>query len=105
MAKKLAAHIAVYDDNGQLVQLKPGDEVPSWATDKVGDHVYEEEQEQGDPYEDRDDLNPDGGNDLTPTANPDLIGETERPAGEEEPPADEGTPDFTKPAAKRGSKK
>lgn len=40
MAKKFNAHVAVHRDPADVVWFAPGDEVPDWALELVGDHVY-----------------------------------------------------------------
>lgn len=39
-----AAHVVVHSDAGP-VQFAPGDEVPDWAVDLVGDHVLADDPE------------------------------------------------------------
>lgn len=38
---KFNAYVSVYKDHAEHVEFAPGDEVPDWALDKVGDHVIE----------------------------------------------------------------
>lgn len=38
---KFNAYVSVYKDPAEHVEFAPGDEVPDWALDKVGDHVLE----------------------------------------------------------------
>ena len=40
MAKKFNTYVAVHKDPAESVWFAPGDEVPDWALDLVGDHVY-----------------------------------------------------------------
>lgn len=126
--KKLAAHVALYDDEGVLHQLRPGDSVPGWAKDRIGKHALEGDEDT-DPIvaasdAAREDIDPDGENDLTPAANIDILGDPNRTPlatpsedaegnrlGDKDVKASTkseakgaGAPDFTKPAARRGSK-
>lgn len=41
MGKKFNAHVAVHKDPAETVWFAPGDDVPDWAVDLVGDHVLE----------------------------------------------------------------
>lgn len=38
---KFNSYVSVYKDPAEFVTFAPGDEVPKWALDKVGDHVLE----------------------------------------------------------------
>lgn len=40
MAKKFNTYVAVHKDPAESVWFAPGDEVPDWALELVGDHVY-----------------------------------------------------------------
>lgn len=95
----LNANVALWKSGNNLVQLKKGDEVPDWAKDKIGDHliakgkearavkkeVEEEEEEANDPNADA-------------AADDDNADDTQQADSD-------GTPDFTKPAAKSSKKK
>ena len=41
MGKTFNAHVAVHKDPAETVWFAPGDDVPDWALDLVGDHVLE----------------------------------------------------------------
>lgn len=86
---KFSTHVALMSPEYHAVSFAPGDEVPEWAIDSVGEHVLEPE-EAGDA-EDQDDA-PD------PDADDDTDGDDT-----DAPPADE-QPDFTAaaPARRRG---
>lgn len=59
MAKVFKTHVAVHKDPATSVWFAPGDEVPAWAEDLVGDHVFEENDEEDvrltDPENEEDD--------------------------------------------------
>jgi len=40
MAKKFNTYVVVHKDPAEDVWFAPGDEVPDWALELVGDHVY-----------------------------------------------------------------
>jgi hypothetical protein len=85
------------DPSYQPANFKPGDEVPEWAIDQVGDHVLEPEDsidsDDVDGSEEPDESDQDQGEDSGENAD----GEDDVP-----PPADD-QPDFTAPApARRG---
>lgn len=89
---KFSKHVALMSPEYQAANFAPGDEVPAWALDQVGDHVLEAEEpadsEDADGSEESEASDQDQGNDS---------GEDETP-----PPADD-QPDFTAPApARRG---
>lgn len=48
MAKKFEYHVAVHKDPAETVWFAPGDDVPEWALDKVGDHTYTEAEAEDD---------------------------------------------------------
>lgn len=39
--RKLTANVLVEDEAGKPVVLEVGSEVPSWASDQVGDHCFD----------------------------------------------------------------
>jgi hypothetical protein len=41
VGKKFNAHVAVHKNHVETVWFAPGDPVPAWAADLVGDHVLE----------------------------------------------------------------
>ncbi len=45
MAKKFNTYVNVHKDPAEYVSFAPGDEVPDWALDLVGDHVYTDADE------------------------------------------------------------
>lgn len=47
MAKKFNTYVNVFTDetNANYETFAPGDEVPDWALDRVGSHVYEDSDE------------------------------------------------------------
>lgn len=59
MAKKFNAYVHVYKDPASYESFEPGDEVPDWALDKVGEHTYTDSDEVDvrltDPHLDPDD--------------------------------------------------
>lgn len=59
MAKKFNAYVHVYKDPASYESFAPGDDVPDWALDKVGEHVYTDSNEVDvrltDPHLDPDD--------------------------------------------------
>jgi hypothetical protein len=82
------------DPSYQPANFKPGDEVPEWAIDQVGDHVLEPEEPNGaDDSEESDESDQGQGDDSGENAD-----------GEDDvPPPAEDQPDFTAPApARRG---
>ncbi|QDG90708.1 hypothetical protein [Pseudarthrobacter sp. NIBRBAC000502770] len=101
---KFAAHTFVHDGLTSH-SFAPGDEVPEWALEQVGDHVLvpEEKAESEDPGTPADsgaqDQDPGTGDENDPDGDKDddSDGEDSTP-----PPADD-QPDFTAPApARRG---
>jgi hypothetical protein len=48
MGKKFNAYVAVHKDPAETVWFAPGDEVPDWALELVGDHVYGGDHEASD---------------------------------------------------------
>lgn len=48
MAKTFAVNVAVHKSPAESVFFRAGDEVPEWALDKVGDHVFEPVDESDD---------------------------------------------------------
>ena len=99
---KFAAHTFVHDGLTSH-SFDPGDEVPDWALDQVGDHVLVPEEkakpEESDAPADSgtQDEDPGGDSDSDSDAEDDVDGEEDTP-----PPADD-QPDFTAPApARRG---
>lgn len=48
MGKKFNAHVAVQKDYAEVVWFHPGDEVPAWAKELVGDHVLAGDHEADD---------------------------------------------------------
>ena len=42
---KFNTYVSVYKDPAEHVEFAPGDDVPDWALDKVGSHVYEDSEE------------------------------------------------------------
>ena len=45
MGKKFNTYVAVHKDPAESVWFAPGDDVPDWAVDLVGAHVYEDQGE------------------------------------------------------------
>jgi hypothetical protein len=45
MAKKLATHVHVEGEDGQMYVFGPNDSVPAWASKKMGDHVWAKDSE------------------------------------------------------------
>lgn len=82
MSKFFGIHFGMHDDAGRLHQWVPGDEVPGWAADRVGDHCL--------------------ASDVVPEVH-DSDTTAEPPAAPVADVPESGTPDFTKPVpAKRG---
>ena len=52
MAKKFNTYVAVHKDPAETVWFAPGDEVPDWALELVGDHVYDNSHAADDEDED-----------------------------------------------------
>ena len=48
MAKVFNTNVAVHKDPAESVWFKAGDEVPDWAEELVGPHVYSEHREEED---------------------------------------------------------
>jgi hypothetical protein len=48
MARTFAVNVAVHKSAAESVFFRIGDEVPDWALDKVGDHVFEPVDESDD---------------------------------------------------------
>jgi len=48
MAKVFNAYVAVHKNHTDRVWFAPGDEVPDWAEELVGPHVYAEHREEED---------------------------------------------------------
>jgi hypothetical protein len=48
MAKKFNTYVVVHKDPAEDVWFAPGDEVPDWALELVGDHVYGGDHEADD---------------------------------------------------------
>lgn len=48
MAKVFNSHVAVHKNHAESVWFAPGDEVPAWAEELVGPHVYAEHREEED---------------------------------------------------------
>lgn len=86
---KLAVHTTVRDARGAVVWLSPGDDVPAWAADQVGDHclVGGRVVEKKKP----------GESDAAGKAN-----ETGNEASDVDHKKPTDGPDFTKPAPRRG---
>lgn len=78
MGKKFNTYVAVHKDPAESVWFAPGDDVPDWALDLVGDHVYGdaeavEDVRLTDPHYEDDD--PDASF-FTPNTLPATVGET-----------------------------
>lgn len=86
MPRKFSTQVALSDGLG-VYSFGPGDEVPEWAANKVGEHVLES---AGDPVPEDDD---------EPETVEEIVAEEQ---GSPAPVSTDG-PDFTKPAPiKRG---
>lgn len=48
MAKVFNTHVAVHKNHVDTVWFAPGDDVPAWAEELVGSHVYAEHREEED---------------------------------------------------------
>ena len=48
MGKKFNTHVAVHKDPAESVWFAPGDDVPDWAVDLVGDHTYTDSEPEDD---------------------------------------------------------
>lgn len=86
MPRKFSTHVALSDGLG-VYTFGPGDDVPSWAADKVGEHVLESTGKTApEPEEDVEDDAP----------------ETVEEIVAEEQGSPAPAPDFTKPVQRRG---
>lgn len=93
---KFSTHVALMNPEYQPANFAPGDEVPEWALDQVGEHVLEPESTSESADADGlDESNPEQGDD----AGEDADGEDNDP-----PPATDDAPDFTVPAPRRNSR-
>jgi hypothetical protein len=81
MGKKFNAHVAVHKDPAETVWFAPGDDVPEWALDLVGDHVIGDAEEAEDVR-------------LTDPENEEDDDETKWSTVNTLPPAAETTPDV-----------
>lgn len=45
MGKKFTVHVNVFRDPSNYETFAPGDDVPDWALDHVGDHTYTDQDE------------------------------------------------------------
>lgn len=97
MSQTLTAHVSLWAENGALVNLAPGDELPEWAEGKVGDHCLTLPTEAiAEPEVESE--NPEAEN-----ADPDDEGDAEdAPASEVKGAKPTEAPDFTAPAPRRG---
>ena len=59
MSRKLTAFVSLWDDDGKVVTLVPGDELPDWAEGRIGDHCLTSASESTDA-EDESNEDPDG---------------------------------------------
>lgn len=88
---KLNCHVALYHGL-DLVQLKPGDELPKWAVGIVGDHCLDGEAVASE--------------EVAEATETEEVEESEEAAeaeeAEESEEVAEAAPDFTKPATRRG---
>lgn len=48
MGRKFNTYVAVHKDPAESVWFEPGDDVPDWAVDLVGDHVYTDSEPEED---------------------------------------------------------
>ena len=101
MSRTLSANVALWGPGGTLVTLAPGDELPGWAEDKVGDHclvpdALVTELLTVDPAEYED---PEVDQDLDAETKPDEAG-----PDAEELDATDAAPDFTAAAPRRNSR-
>lgn len=48
MARELTTYVWLSDEHGNPVGFGPGDEVPAWAADKIGDHCYADDSDKDD---------------------------------------------------------
>lgn len=81
MSRTLIAHVSLWAANGDLVTLAPGDDVPEWAEDRLGEHCFAPEVGAG---EDEDAADIDEADAKAPAKSKDAA------------------PDFTAPAPRRG---
>ena len=106
---KFSTHVALMNPEYQPANFAPGDEVPEWALDQVGEHVLVPEERT-----ESDDSDAAGGTDDSDSQSQDEGAGGDSPGGDEEadgdgedstpPPADD-QPDFTAPApARRGTR-
>lgn len=98
---KFSTHVALMNPEYQPANFAPGDEVPEWALDQVGDHVLEPEEtadaDDSDASDDPDSQDQEQGNNSGADEEADDDGE------DPNPPAADDQPDFTAPApARRG---
>lgn len=75
MAKKFTVHVNVHKDASNYETFAPGDDVPDWALDHVGDHTYTDQDDYDvrltDPHYEDDDP---AVQFTTPTALPPVVG-------------------------------
>jgi hypothetical protein len=45
MGRQLKSFVHVFGDDGQYAVFGPGDDVPDWAVEKMGDHVWADSEE------------------------------------------------------------
>ncbi|UUG69969.1 hypothetical protein SEA_ZUCKER_9 [Arthrobacter phage Zucker] len=98
---KFSKHVALMSPEYKAVSFGPGDDVPEWAVNQVGEHVLEPEEGKDEgPADEAPDFT--GGADTSDGESEDPAGDDEEAGDEEaEKPADEA-PDFTAPAPRRG---
>lgn len=103
---KFSTHVALMNPEYQPANFAPGDEVPAWALDQVGEHVLApEEPTESDDSGTSDESGADG-QDGADGAGEEGPGDDEDADGEDStPPAADDQPDFTAPApARRGTR-
>jgi hypothetical protein len=88
----------------QAANFAPGDEVPEWALDQVGDHVLEAEEPSGSEDADGSDESDESDQEQADDSSGDSGADDESDGdGEDDTPPADDQPDFTAPApARRG---
>ncbi|WP_461169271.1 hypothetical protein [Arthrobacter sp. Z1-15] len=106
MSRTLAAFVSLWDEEGRVVALSPGDELPGWAEGRVGDHcltpVLEPNDVEDEPNEKPDDADSEDHEESTPD-DPETGDEAEAVPEEPKPAAkpEAAAPDFTGSAPRR----
>lgn len=96
MTKKFNTYVNVHRDAANYETFAPGDDVPEWALDHVGDHVYTDVEEDDDPRFRDPHLEPDSSEVgfTTPTALPVVAGGV--PSDEAEADEDDDLDEMSK---------